>query len=383
MPLQFTSDDCEIQLKRSQLRMLNRYQEEAKSRRDNGKLLTGLIAQLTQNALESSRFVIDATLYRSNCGKRFKSVFLAPTSMSEFHGLPTRRWLRLSLRQLRFNAHPQLLDEHRLSQQLEDIYDVYIQHVNNQICNKLRQELQLARHVAVRLLNATEQRHETSQLAEQIERQLRLAQQLRRRYYAESTAQRRLLQQLLTQWAKLKELRKQQQFQCTRFQLSIRLVQPADLDASCSTWKERFETDLAEVYREHLEEYYRRRRLWSSEPSSPLTKPPRKPRFNEIMESLKVQYERAFQDPEEPEVHVLHMPADEATLNLRSSNEELHKGRNYFLKIYLDNQFVAQTRSYRLEPDLHVHMNENIGVLLDRSLPELVNIWVNKYHINS
>jgi len=47
------------------------------------------------------------------------------------------------------------------------------------------------------------------------------------------------------------------------------------------------------------------------------------------------------------------------------------------MKIYLDNQFVAQTRSYRLEPDLHVHMNETIGVLLDRSLPELLNIWVN------
>ncbi|XP_034476742.1 coiled-coil and C2 domain-containing protein 2A [Drosophila innubila] len=371
LPLQF--NDCEVQLKRSQIRMLNRYQEEAKTRRDNGKLVTGLIAQFTQNALETGRFIIDATLYRSNCVKRFKSVFLAPTPVSEFQGLPTRRCLRLCLKQLRFSAHPQLLEEHRLSQQLQDIYDLYIQHVNNEICSKLRQELQMARHVATRLLHATDQLHPSSQLAGHIQRQLRLTQQLRTRYYAESRAQRSLLQQLLTLWAKLKELRKQQQFQCTRFQLSLRLIQPADLDASCSAWKKRFETDLAEVYREHLEVYYSRRRLWSSEQQS---KPPRKPRFEDIMEKLKVQYERAFQDPEEPEVHVLQVPADEATLNLQSNNEQLPKARNYYMKIYLDNQFVAQTRSYRLEPDLHMHMNESIGVLLDRSLPEQINIWL-------
>ncbi|KAM8713526.1 hypothetical protein ACLKA7_013790 [Drosophila subpalustris] len=375
LPLHF--NDCEIQLERSQIRMLNRYQEEAKTRSGNGKLSPRFIAELTENALDSGRFIIDATLYRSNCGKRFKSVFLVPAPLSEFHGLPTRRVLRLSLKQLRFTAHPQLLEEHRLSQQLEDIYDVYIQHVNNQICHKLRQELQMARHVAARLLQAADvqqQQTSDSQLTAHIQRQLRLAQQLRTRYYAESTAQRTLLQQLLTQWAKLKELRKRQQFQCTRFQLSLRLIQPADLDASCSAWKERFETDLAEVYREHLEAYYRRQRFWS-EQLSPQSKPPRKPRFDEIMDSLKRQYERAFQDPEEPEVHVLHVPADESTLSLQSNNEQVHKGRNYFLKIYLDNQFVAQTRSYRLEPDLHVHMNENIGVLLDRSLPAQINIW--------
>lgn len=369
-------NDCELQLKRSQIRMLNRYQEEAKTSIDNGKLSSVLVAQLTQNALESGRFIIDATLYRSNSVRRFKSVFLAPAPVSEFHGLPTRRCLRLCLKQLRFNAHPQLLEEHRVSQQLEDLYDIYIQHVDNQICNKLRQELQMARHVAARLLNATDHQPPSTQLAAHVQRQLRLVQQLRIRYYAQSTAQRTLLKQLLIQWTRLKDLRTQQQFQCTRFQLSLRLIQPADLDASCSAWKQRFETDLAEVYREHLDVYYRRKNLWSEGESQPQSKPPRKPRFGDIMESLKVQYERAFQDPEEPEVHVLQLPVDESTLHLHSTKEQLSKGRNYYMKIYLDNQFVAQTRSYRLEPDLHVHMNETIGVLLDRSLPELLNIWL-------
>ncbi|KAH8369711.1 hypothetical protein KR093_000676 [Drosophila rubida] len=380
VPQQLRDRDCEPQLLRAQIRMLNRYQEEAKAKAGNTKFkLSGeLIAQLTESETAAGRFIIDATLYRSNCGKRFKSVFLAPTPVWQFQGLPNRRCLWLCVKQMRFSAHPQVMEEHRQAQHLEDLYDVYMQHANNQICHKLRQELQMARHIVARLLNADDQAP-SSQLAAHIQRQLRLVQQLRTRYYAESTAQRTLLQRLLTQWAQLKELRRQQRFQCTRFQLSLRLVPPTDLDASCSAWKQRFETDLAEVYREHLEAYYRRRRTWSStdHSSTPLVKPPRKPQFAEIMETLKVQYERAFQDPEEPEVHVQQVPVNEASINVQSGNEQQSaKARNYYLKIYLDTQFVAQTRSYRLEPDLQVHMNETIGVLLDRSLPQLLNIWL-------
>jgi len=52
------------------------------------------------------------------------------------------------------------------------------------------------------------------------------------------------------------------------------------------------------------------------------------------------------------------------------------RARNYFLKIFLDGQFVGQSRSYRLEPDLLITINECIGVLLERTLPEKLNIWV-------
>ncbi|XP_030559947.1 coiled-coil and C2 domain-containing protein 2A [Drosophila novamexicana] len=376
LPLQFI--DGGSHLKRYQIRMLNRYLEEAKVNGSAGKLSAGLIAQLTDS--DSCRFIIDATLYRSNCPRQFKGVFLAPVPFAQFQGLPTSRCLKLCLKQLRFSAHPQFLEEHRLAQQLEDLYDLYMHNVKNKICKKLREELQIARNVAARLLDSSshqQPQEQSSQLAAHIQRQLQLTQQLRVRYYAESTAQRVLLQRLLTQWAKLKELRKQQQFQCTRFRLSLRLVPPADLDASCSAWKERFEADLAEVYREHLEVYYHRRHIWSSEQSSVShTKPPRKPQFAEIMESLKTKYERAFQDPEEPRVYLLRLPTDESTLHSRPSNEQLNLDRNYYLKLYLDGQFVAQTRSYRLEPDLHVDMNESLGVLLNRSHPEQLNIWL-------
>lgn len=377
--------ESETQLHRWQVRMLNRFQEEARA--GNAKLSFELIAQLQTNdaksKVKSSRFVIDATLYRSSCAREFRSVFLSPTPVTLCQGLPTRRCLRVCLKQLRFSEHPQLLEEHRLAQQVEDLYDLYTAQVNNQICDKLRQELQVARHIAARLLGSSDQQQQSSpQIAAQLQQQLHRSQQLRRRYYAEATAERRLLKRLLTEWAHLKELRKQQQYQCTRFQLQLRLLQPIDLDASCSAWKQRFEADLAEVYREQLQLYYRRRRLWNSTAQSPTTslaKPPRKPQFEEIMQSLRVQYEEAFPDPEEPAVHVLRLSTDESTLQLHTrtpAEQPEHISRNYYMRVYLDNQFVAQTRNYRLEPDLQVHMNESFGVLLDRSRPEQLNIWV-------
>lgn len=370
LPLQLS--DYEPQMQPSQIRMLNRFQEEARA--GNEKLSLQLIAQLQTNDAKSSssRFVIDATLYRSNCEREFRSVFLPPTPVSQCQGLLTRHCLRVCLKQLRFSEHPQLLEEHRLSQQVEDLYDLYTAQVNNQLCDKLRQELHVARHVAARLFaSSDQQQQQSSHVAGQLQRQLRLTQQLRIRYYAESKAERILLKRLLTEWAHLKELRKQQQYQCTHFQLQLRLVQPTNIDASCSAWKQHFEADLAEVYREQLELYYRQRRMWYSDKSP--AKPPRKPEFVDIMQSLRVKYEEAFQDPEEPEVHVVRVPADESTL---TSHLHGHSGRSYYMRVYLDNQFVAQTRNYRLEPDLQVHMNESFGILLDRTRPEHLNIWV-------
>jgi len=273
--------------------------------------------------------------------------------------------------------HPQLLEEHRLAQQLEDLFDVYSQQRKQRICRKLREELEIARQVALKLLASAGQ----DQTAE-VKRQLKLTRQLRQRYYAESAAQRNLLRRLLKEWAKLKELRRQQRFQCTRFQLGLRVVHPPDLEASYCAWKESFETDLAEVYREHLELFYTRLRLWTDQKSHSRTatghsKPPRKPQFDRIMASLRKEYDKTFKDPEEPYVEVFRLHADEATARLSiPGGDQLPKARNYFLKIFLDGQFVGQSRTYRLEPDLQISINECIGVLLERSLPENLNIWV-------
>ncbi|EDW00905.1 GH20756 [Drosophila grimshawi] len=377
LPLQ--SSDCSTMPKRSQARMLNRYQEEARNRRKgnsssaNCKLNSQLIADLTD--ADAVRFVTDSQLYRSHCSRQFNTVFLAPVPVAQCQGLPVKSCcLKVCLKLLRFTTHPSLLEEHRLAQQLEDLYDLYVQQESNDICEQLREELQIARNVATRLISVNNQPEHAVQLAVHVQRQLELTQQLRKRYYAESTAERSLLQRLLKHWAKLKELRTQQQFQCTCFQLSLRLVPPDDVDASCSAWRQRFETDLAEVYREHLELYYQRRLLWSSGEQSARLKPPRKPQFGAIMDSLKMHYERAFQDPEEPVVHVLRLPNNALTMCPPPGSR--NEVRNYYLKLYLDRQFVAQTRCYRLEPDLRVYMNESIGVLLERSLPKQIHIWL-------
>lgn len=361
------------ELKDSQIRMLNRYQEQSKSK--SGKLGSDLIGQLSGQ--KPASFLMGKHLYRSVCHRRFQSVFFPPMPPSELKGLPSRRCLKLCLKQLRFSLHPQLLEEHRLAQQLEDLFDVYSQQRKQRICRKLREELEIARQVALKLLASAGQ----DQTAE-VKRQLKLTRQLRQRYYAESAAQRNLLRRLLKEWAKLKELRRQQRFQCTRFQLGLRVVHPPDLEASYCAWKESFETDLAEVYREHLELFYTRLRLWTDQKSHSRTatghsKPPRKPQFDRIMASLRKEYDKTFKDPEEPYVEVFRLHADEATARLSiPGGDQLPKARNYFLKIFLDGQFVGQSRTYRLEPDLQISINECIGVLLERSLPENLNIWL-------
>jgi len=363
----------DTKLKDSQVRMLNRYQEQAKSQ--STKLSSDLMAHLCEE--NPPRFLVDDTLYRTVCHKDFQSVFFAPMNPDEFQGLPTRRWLKLSLKQLRFSMHPQHLEEHKLAQQLEDLFDVYCHQKRLRICKKLREELEIARQVALKLLASAGE----DQTAE-VKRQFKLTRQLRQRYYSESAAQRNLLQRLLGEWAKLKELRRQQRFQCTRFQLGLRVVHPPDLEASYSAWKESFETDLAEVYREHLEIFYTRLRLWSEQDSrsrkSPgHSKPPRKPQFDRVMASLRKDYDKAFKDPEEPFVEVFRLHSEEAAARLSiPGGDQVPRARNYFLKIFLDGQFVGQSRSYRLEPDLLITINECIGVLLERTLPEKLNIWV-------
>lgn len=370
--LHFQLHLSEAQLSNDQIRMLNRFQEQAKS--DFSKLNSDLVAQLSD--VNPPQFLIDGELYRSVCHKEFQSVFFEPMPRELFQGLPTRRCLKLNLKRIRFSFHPLLLEEHELAQQLEDLYDVYIQQKKLKICKKLRQELEIARQVAAKWLQSAGQ----DQTAE-VKRQLRLTKQLRERYYAESATQRNLLKRLLKEWAKLKALRRQQRFQCTRFQLSLRVTHPSDLEASYSTWRENFETDLAEVYREHLELFYCRRRLWNEENSSrrstSQTKPPRKPQFDRIMASLRKEHDKAFKDPEEPFVDVIRLYADEGSARITvPSSQQMSKTRNYFLKIFLDDEIVGQTRNYRLEPDLQIPINECIGVLLERTLPGSLHIWV-------
>ncbi|XP_017148123.1 coiled-coil and C2 domain-containing protein 2A isoform X1 [Drosophila miranda] len=356
----------------SQIRMLNRFQEEAKG--DGSKLSSELVSELCDES--RSQFVTDSRLYRTVCHKEFQGIFLAPAPINQFMGIPTRRCLTLTFKQLRFTAHPLLLTEHRMAQQLEDLFDQYTENRNRQVCRKLKEELDIARQVGAKLVLSAR-----PELTDEIQRQLRLTQKLRQRYYLESTAERNLSLRLLRAWAKLKALRSQQDFQCTRFQLKLHVGHHPNLESAYSDWKQQFEDDLAEVYREQLELFYCRRRQWGEsmvDGASP-PKPPRKPNFEKLMASLQKDYDRAFKDPEEPLVDLVRLYADEAAAKLfLPASEQLSKRRNrsYFLKLYLDELYVGQTRSYRLEDDLHLYMNESIAVLLERTMPQNLNIWL-------
>lgn len=62
------------ELKDSQIRMLNRYQEQSKSK--SGKLGSDLIGQLSGQ--KPASFLMGKHLYRSVCHRRFQSVFFLP-----------------------------------------------------------------------------------------------------------------------------------------------------------------------------------------------------------------------------------------------------------------------------------------------------------------
>ncbi|SPP75269.1 coiled-coil and C2 domain-containing protein 2A [Drosophila guanche] len=353
----------------AQIRMLNRFQEQAKG--DASKLNSDLVAELCEDS--ASQFVMDNRLYRTISDREFPGIFLPPAAIGQFEGIPTRRCLTLTFKRLRFSAHPLLLPEHRLAQQLDDLFNQYTENRSRQICQKLKEELELSRQVASKLLTAAR-----PELSAEIRHQLRLTQKLRQRYYAEATDERKLSLRLLREWARLKALRSEQNFQCTRFQLKLHVCH---LESSHSEWNQQFEDDLAEVYREQLELFYCRRRHWGEAmvEGQSLSKPPRKPSFDKLMASLKKDYERAFRHPEEPYVDIVRLYADEATTKLfLPASEQLAKRRNrsYFLRLYLDDLYVGQTRSYRLEEDLHLYMNESFGVLLERKLPQNINIWL-------
>ncbi|XP_022225803.2 coiled-coil and C2 domain-containing protein 2A-like [Drosophila obscura] len=358
--------------KPAQIRMLNRFQEQAKG--DASELNSDLVSDLCDESV--SQFVMDSRLYRTFSDREFHGIFLAPAAIGHFEGIPTRRCLTLTFKQLRFSAHPLLLTEHRMAQQLDDLFNQYTENRSGQVCQKLKEQLDIARQVAAKLLLSPR-----PELTDEIRRQLRLTQNLRQRYYAEATAERKLSLRLLRDWAKLKALRSEQNFQCTRFQLKLHVGHPPNLQSSHSEWKQQFEDDLAEVYREQLELFYCRRRQWGeamAEGQSP-SKPPRKPSFEKLMASLQKDYERAFRHPEEPYVDIVRLYADEAAVKLfLPASEQLAKRRNrsYFMRLYLDDLYVGQTRSYRLEEDLHLYMNESIGVLLERTLPQNLNIWL-------
>ncbi|XP_036333674.1 coiled-coil and C2 domain-containing protein 2A isoform X1 [Rhagoletis pomonella] len=366
-------------LRANTCRMLNRYQAERRARDE--PVCKELVEQLKRVQSGASLYMKDRTLYRSFCTHKFHTIFCEPTRQPD--EIPTRKFVRIYLKELLFTAHPHLLEEHRISNELEELYEQYAHRQQERVCEKLRAQLQTERRVVNELLQRESNSSAELELASTKERRARKLEQqlhgvraLRNTLYEEEARSKRLLKDILDIWVRLKQLRKTQAYQSTRFKLRIRVEEDAtNAAAESHRWAERFETDLNEIYREELEIYYRAKRLWKSRDRkadlAELPVKPRKPDITQLSTELRAKLAECLCAPGEPKIHVqLHRVCNEEFYNLPG----LRRLKSFFMKIYFDGEFVSATRSYRIEPDLRLPMNEVFGVFLERRMPRDIRV---------
>lgn len=362
-------------------RMLNRHQAEQRARGE--PISKAVVEQLKLTNSTWSSYSKNRTLYRSFCAHKFHPVFCVPTRQPD--EIPTRKFVRIYLKELLFTAHPHLLEEHRLSNALEEHFENYVQRQQQRVCEKLRAQLQTERRVVNELLlressNSAEQESARTieRRARQLENQLLSVRALRNRLYEEEAHSKQLLKELLDTWKRLKQLRKTQDYQCTRFKLRIHVENAANTAAVAQRWAERFETDLNEIYREELEIYYRAKRLWKARDRkthiAELPIKPRKPDITQLSTELRAKLAQCLGAQGEPKINVqLHRVCEGEFYNLPG----LKRLKSFYMKIYFDGEFVSATRSYRIEPDLRIPMNEVFGVFLERRMPKDIRVTVN------
>lgn len=368
-------------------RMLNRHQAEQHAR---GEPISKTVVEQLKLADSSwSSYMKDRTLYRSFCAHKFHPIFCVPTRQPD--EIPTRKFVRIYLKELLFTAHPHLLEEHRLSNALEELFENYVQRQQQRVCEKLRAQLQTERRVVNELLQR-ESKHSAEEesactierRARKLEDQLLSVRALRNRLYEEEAHSKQLLKEILDTWKGLKQLRKTQDYQCTRLKLRIHVEDAVNMAAKAQRWAERFETDLNEIYREELEIYYRAKRLWKARDRkadiAELAIKPRKPDITQLSMELRAKLAECLGAQGEPVINVqLHRACEGEFYNLPG----LKRLKSFYMKIYFDGEFVSATRSYRIEPDLRIPMNDVFGIFLERRMPKDIRVTVNVHMYTS
>ncbi|XP_037948079.1 coiled-coil and C2 domain-containing protein 2A [Teleopsis dalmanni] len=360
-------------------RLLNRYFEEAKA--VDKKISNEIVMKLSKTPKNNERiFIKDANqLYRTLCEHKFKPVFCVPTL--QVLEIPTRKFIKIHIRDIRFTAHPQIYEEHRIANHLEDLYKQYVRLLNENLCEKLESELNIERKIVNNLLkressvSASKQRSPYTQTkpVHSLEQRLRYIKELRERLFEAEAERKDLVKEILNVWLNLKNTRKEQEYQYTRLRLRLRVEKPSDIAAEIDKWNKRFETDLSEVYREQLEKFYCAKRLYKkNDYDQSNQKPPRKPNIDKVTMELRKIYAKSFNGPEEPKITILQsFLSDEEFYEISPQHTKL---KSYSIKIFFDEEFVGETRTYRLEPDLNLQINEAIGILVERRLPKDIKI---------
>uniref|UniRef100_A0A1I8P3X0 C2 domain-containing protein n=1 Tax=Stomoxys calcitrans TaxID=35570 RepID=A0A1I8P3X0_STOCA len=364
--------------------LINRLYMEAKCRK--GKVSVEFTNAL-KNCQKSVDLLFDQGLVKTLCEFKFKPIFVEPSW--ESLEIPTKKLLKLHIKDVRFTEHPQLQEEHRLANNVELIYEHRNQRLKEKITEKLYADLQVERNILNDLLRSEESAgkslslnlEEQQKKAFLIEQRMFKVKALREKLYDEENTNKQLLQDILENWLKLKNLRKHQSHQltCLKLRLKIEELTTAERKKRQQLWSHRFDVDLNEIYREKLEEYYRAKRLWRSQRdgdnSGDILSRPRKPNIGQLSSQLKDEFERCFANPKEPRIDVLRI------IDTHTEQADMpgpRKLQSYYMRVFFDGQMVGETRSYRLERDLSFIVNEKLGIVLNRRLPRDIKIKLYK-----
>lgn len=369
----------EVNLNKNTIRLLNRFIMEFKCRKQK---IDKNILNILKNHQKFTKFYSDDLLYKTYCEFKFKPIFIEPSLDSL--AIPSKKLLNLHLKDLRFTEHALLQEEHRLANDLELLYEHRQQRLQEKITEKLYADLQIERNILYELLSSAENgcrsdmASNKEKKAKRLEHHLHKVKALREKLYDEEFTNKQLLQDILNSWMKLKSLRNEQQQQFTRLKLRIKIEDFSKGEGKNrqKLWKQRFESDLNEIYREHLEEYYRAKRLRQQhkKPDDYAARP-RKPNLEILSSELSLKYNRCFLNPKEPRINIERVSSNTTEFFDLPGPSKL---QTYFMRIFFDNQMVGETRCYRLERDLSLTINEKIGIILNRRLPKDIRIKVSE-----
>ncbi|XP_055855035.1 coiled-coil and C2 domain-containing protein 2A [Episyrphus balteatus] len=344
-------EDRKLKPNANLIRLVNRYHEEG-----NDQQLTSGSSLKNQ-----TNFFKDDLLYATVCEWEFNPVFyVAKLGDKNTPIIPSRKFMTLNIKGLKFTQHPLQQEEHILLNKLESYLDVHFKRKDSEIIPKLKRQLNDQRNIANELLEDG-----TTQNVYELEGNLNKLKQLRNEIYEEETTSKYLLRNILDTWILLKKLRKRQGFHWTSLKIKIKLIE-VDTDADNASYTKRFETELNEIYREELEAYYRAKRLRRSDPEK-YSEKPQKPNIETIKQDLKKTLQKCSRTPGEPDMKIIR------TI-LSDPCRPLEKIKSYYMRILFDGQLVSSTKTFRLEPDLSLAVDESLGIYLDRRIPKEIKI---------